>query len=170
MGGRRSTSALRLLVLMVMASVACTDEVDRSETSCDRPSSGAVVCVFATEHGPRGRLLTRDSEVAGSLGSFCWTIDDLGRCEDVDEIPELGGSVTIPSGSMIAVVGDAELVSVSVGLMRVRGGRRQLADVADLDLSAGSATLRASRGERVIEVFGRWEQGDGELYFPIEVT
>ena len=128
------------------------------------------MCVFATEDGPRGGLLTRDDEVSGALGSFCWTFDDLGRCEDFDEIPELGDSVAIASGSTIAVVGDAEQVSGSVGVVRVRDGRRQLAEVADLDLSSGSATLQVSRGHRVIEVFGRWEQGDAELYFPIEVT
>ena len=98
------------------------------------------------------------------------TFDGLGRCEDFDEIPELGGSVAISSGSTVAVVGDAQRVSGSVGVVRVGDGRRQLADVADLDLSAGSAILRVSPGQRVIEVFARWEQGDAELYFPIEVT
>lgn len=129
-----------------------------------------MLCVFATEEGPRGRLLTPDDGVSGALGSFCWTFDDLGRCEDFDEIPELGDSVAVASGSTIALVEDAERVSGSVGVVRIRGGRRLLADVADLDLSAGSATLRASPGQRVIEVFGRWEHGDAELYFPIEVT
>ena len=165
-GGRPSAFSLILLMLLM----ACTSEGDRPETSCDRPSSGAVLCVFATEDGPWGRLLTRDDEVSGALGSFCWTLDGFGRCEDLDEIPELGGSVAISSGSTVAVVEDAQRVSGSVGVVRVRDGRRQLADVADLDLSAGSAILRVSPGQRVIEVFGRWEQGDAELYFPIEVT
>ena len=168
MGGRRSVIALCSLVLMLPA--ACTDEPDRPQMACDRPSSGAVLCVFATEDGPRGRLLTPEDEVSGALGSFCWTFDDLGRCEDLEEIPELGDALAIASGSTIAVVGDAQRVSGSVGVVRVRNGRRLLADVADLDLSGGSATLRGSPGKHVIEVFGRWEQGDAELYFPIEVT
>jgi hypothetical protein len=166
---RDRQSALALILLVPMLLAACTDEVDRPEVSCDRPSSGAVLCVFATEDGPTGRLLTQDDDVSGALGSFCWTFDDLGRCEDFDEIPELGRAVNLERGAVVTLVDDAERVSASVAVLHLEDGTRHLSPVTDLDFRSGTTTLGVRPGKYVVALFGRWEQGDGELYFPVEV-
>lgn len=138
------------------------------KTECRTPDDGAVLCVFAAEHGPVGRLVTADDEVKAALGSFCWSMDGAGGCGDIGEIPDLGTPVTVAIGSKLSLIEDADRVGAEVGELEVVDGVRQLTNLADLDLSAG--TLGLTPGSFVIDVFGRWEQGDGELYFPIEVV
>ena len=127
-----------------------------------------MLCLFAAEHGPVGRLKTADDEVAAARGSFCWSMDGAGGCGDIGEIPDLGTPVTVVAGSKLALVEDADRVSAEVGELAIVDGLRQLTNLTDLDVSAGS--LQVTPGSYVIDVFARWEQGDTELYFPIEVV
>jgi hypothetical protein len=166
MGGR--WLAFMGLGLLLFGSATCTDD---PMDPCDPPTSGAVVCLLAGEDRPTGRLLTNDDERAGVLGSYCWTIDPgVGQCGDIGEIPELGPSVRVGRGSTVVIVEDADEVNAEIAVLDVGDGGRQLRYVADLDFTEGSAPLRVAPGTYVLEVSGRWDQGDGTLYFPIDVA
>jgi hypothetical protein len=156
------------ITFVILAASCGGQEFADPETECRTPDDGAVLCLFAAEHGPVGRLVTADEEVKAALGSFCWSMDGAGGCGDIGEIPDLATPVTIAIGSKLSLIEDADRVSAEVGELEVVDGVRQLTNLADLDLSAGS--LQVAPGSYVIDVFARWEQGDGELFFPVEVV
>lgn len=170
MRGRSPSAAIGLM--MGLVSLGCVGGEGPAQTrTCDRPSSGAVVCILTAEEAPIGWLRTATSARSGVLGSYCWPQEDVEyACYDFGDVPALGAPFEIRRGTEVVLIEDADRVSAEVGLLDRRDGLRQLERMDEPDLSSGSFTLDVPAGRYVLHIFGVWEHGDGEFFFPIEVT
>ena len=160
--------SIAVAIVMIVATSCGEADLAAPETECRPPTDGVLVCVLATQDGPVGRLITADDTSEGVLGSYCWETIGVGECGDIGEIPRLGPPLALARGMKLALVHDAERIGAEVGELTLVDGVRQLKNLADFDIRAD--TLRLKPGSYVLDVFGDWEQGDGEIYFPIEVS
>ena len=140
-------------------------------TTCERPESGALLCVFAGHDAADGRLLTPDTERGGVLGSSCWEVErGLTECGDFGVLPKLEQPLSVERGSTIAVLTDADRLWVAIGTVNTETGSRDFDRVAELLFTDGRATVDVALGRYVVSVFGRWGRQDAELFFPISVS
>jgi hypothetical protein len=104
------------------------------------------------------------SPVDGYGLSYCWTGDGVGQCVDVVQ-PEFRSDdhVRLPAGGTVRIVGDAD---------RVRAGIWTSTDPIDpLPIDEdGALRLPDVAGRYVLSIEARWEGGDREFLFPIEIV
>ncbi|HEX6130498.1 MAG TPA: Gmad2 immunoglobulin-like domain-containing protein [Actinomycetota bacterium] len=132
------------------------------------PVVAATIEVRADDGQPSAVMTVADdpSPVDGYGLSYCWTGDGVGQCVDVVQ-PEfrLDDHVRLPSGGIVRVVGDADRVRLAIWIASDPTDRLRMEGDG-----AGGLRLPDVAGRYVLSIDARWEGGDREFLFPIEIV
>ena len=148
---------LTLMIGLVAGSCASKSPSFRSPTGNRETSSLDVTIelLAADEQGPQGELRFNDLTQQPNIGSNCWSwIQEGGidttRCADTtSEVLVPDGHMTVPTGTVLRIVGDVATVSGVLGRVVDDGhGGFELERVAALEFVDGRAVLDALLEER----------------------
>ena len=166
-GRQRVVAGLVAFAVFAAAGAFAWRTFDRAGTAGTEPTPSpapgpAVVTLMESNseypHVPGAEMTYGADRAPGQLASFSW-----GNAI-VDTItPQFRRPLLVPSGTIVAVRGDAE--SVRAGLVEGRGFKLS----RPIALRSGELILPQAPGSYFLEVTGTWTKGTVSFYFAIEV-